>query len=108
VLLKRIASYRDPKLYAMSLVAEQLSKSSQPLVPERVFVAGSPSGNGNGHSSTDTAGLFGMLINLLVAEKAGFSLDKPEPILADAEQFAEHMTRKVLMSAEENSEVAHQ
>ena len=37
-----IASYRDPRLYAMSLLAEQLSHSSQPLVPERVFMAGLP------------------------------------------------------------------
>ncbi len=102
VLLKRIASYRDPKLYAMSLVAEQLSKSSQPLVPERVFVAGSASAGSN--SSTDTAGLFGMLINLLVAEKAGFSLDKPDPVLTDAEAFADRVTSKVLTPVE-NGEV---
>jgi uncharacterized membrane protein YqiK len=106
VLLKRIASYRDPKLYAISLVAERLSKSSQPLVPERVFVAGSSNANGNGQGSTDSAGLFGMLINLLVAEKAGFSLDKPDPTLADAEMFAERMTRKVLNSPE-NGEAVH-
>ena len=49
VLLRRIASYRDPKLYAMSLLAEQLSKSSQPLVPQRVFIAGGGNGAaGNG------------------------------------------------------------
>jgi uncharacterized membrane protein YqiK len=106
VLLKRIASYRDPKLYAISLVAERLSKSSQPLVPERVFVAGSPSANGNGHGSTDSAGLFGMLINLLVAEKAGFSLDKADPALADAEMFAERITRQVL-NPPENAEAVH-
>jgi uncharacterized membrane protein YqiK len=100
VLLKRIESYRDPKLYAISRVAEQLSKSSQPLVPERVFVAGSNGSGTIGNGSMDSAGLFGMLINLLVAEKSGFSLDKPDPVLADAEVFADRMTRKVLASAE--------
>ena len=40
VLLRKIQSFSDPRLYALSLVAEQLAHSSQPLVPERVFIAG--------------------------------------------------------------------
>ena len=45
VLLRKMASFGDPRLYALSVVAEQLTHSSQPLVPERVFVAG---GDGTG------------------------------------------------------------
>ena len=51
VLLRQIASYGDPRLYALSRVSENLSNSAQPLVPERMFVAGgSADGNGNGSS----------------------------------------------------------
>ena len=40
VLRQKIASYGDPRLYALSLVAQHLSQSQQPLVPERLFVTG--------------------------------------------------------------------
>ncbi len=72
VLLRKIGSFNDPRLYALSLVAEHLANSSQPLVPERLFMA---SGNGeNGHGAAPSQGLLGLLINLLVAEKSGFQL----------------------------------
>src|SRR5262249_34637851 len=70
VLMKKIASFGDPRLYALSRVSEQLSQSKQPLVPERVFVAAGNDGQ-NGHSGL-SQGLVGMLLNLLVAEKSGF------------------------------------
>src|SRR5207245_9292812 len=72
VLLRKIGSFGDPRLYALSLVAEQLSHSSQPLVPERVFVAGTNGENGSGHMAGQ--GLLGLLVSLLVAEKSGFQL----------------------------------
>ena len=73
VLLRKIGSFGDPRLYALSLVAEHLAHSTQPLVPERVFVAG---GNGdNGQAASAGQGLLGMLINLLVAEKSGSARD---------------------------------
>jgi uncharacterized membrane protein YqiK len=104
VLLRRIASFRDPKLYAISVLAEKLSKSTQPLVPQRVFVSGNGGGaaNGNGHGPIvePAAGLFGTLISLLVAEKSGFSLEKADPCLADAEAFAERITKKAMAAIE--------
>jgi hypothetical protein len=33
-------AYRDPRLFALNLLGEQLSKSAQPLVPERVLLFG--------------------------------------------------------------------
>jgi uncharacterized membrane protein YqiK len=94
VLLRRIASYRDPKLYAMSLLAEHLSHSTQPLVPERVFLAGGTDKNG---SEADPAtGLLG----LLVSEKSGFQTDGPSPQLAEVELFAEKMTQQVAAGGE--------
>lgn len=67
VLMRKVSSYGDPRLYALALITEQLAHSSQPLVPERVFVAG-----GNGESGGPT-GMLGLLLNLLVAEKSGFA-----------------------------------
>jgi hypothetical protein len=92
VLLRRIASYGDPRLYALSLVSKNLAHSKQPLVPERVFMAG----NGNGHDDNGSArdantagGLLGLLVSLLVAEKSGFQIGLDSPELADLRSFAE-------------------
>src|SRR5581483_535684 len=65
VLLRKIASFGDPRLYALSIVTEQLTHSEQPLVPERIFMAGA---NGDGAGSGSANGMLGMLLNLLVAE----------------------------------------
>src|SRR5262245_13757157 len=98
VLMRKISSYGDPRLYALALVAEHLSHSEQPLVPERVFLAGS---NGeNGHGSTAGSGMLGMLINLLVAEKSGFApaeSDTANPL----KEFAERMQKEALESMQQ-------
>jgi len=60
VLLKKVASFGDPRLYAMSLVSEILSKSQQPIVPRQVFMSGDQDG-----------GLVGTLLKLVTAEKIG-------------------------------------
>ncbi len=108
VMMRRIASFRDPKLYAISILAEQLSKSTQPLVPQRVFVAESAgavagNGNGNGHAAGQidpATGLFGTLIGLLVAEKSGFAMGQTDPALADMEAFADQVTKKAIATME--------
>jgi hypothetical protein len=93
VLLRRIASYGDPRLYALSLVSKNLSQSKQPLVPERVFMAGTNGHNGNGDGAVPDAnaagGLLGLLVSLLVAEKSGFQLGVDSPELADLRSFAD-------------------
>ena len=73
VLEQKIESYGDPRLYALSLLARHLSKSRQPLVPERLFVGGS---SGDGKPTTE--GMLGTLLNLLVAEKTGMPQDGVE------------------------------
>lgn len=65
VLRKKIESFGDSKLYALSVVAEALSNSKQPLVPNTMLGAGGDSTNQN---------MFGMLVSLLVAEKTGANL----------------------------------
>jgi uncharacterized membrane protein YqiK len=69
VLLRKIASFGDPRLYALSVVTEHLTQSKQPLVPERVFLAG---GAGEPGSNSGASGMLGLLLSLLVAEKSGF------------------------------------
>jgi hypothetical protein len=106
VLLRKISSFGDPRLYALGLVSENLSKSAQPLVPERMFIAGGGDGangvggNGNGHAGgTAGTGLLGMLISLMVAEKSGFALnDSPE--LASLKELTERMTRQAVEAME--------
>jgi uncharacterized membrane protein YqiK len=97
VLTKKITSFGDPRLYALSLVAEHLSKSTQPLVPERMFVT---SGASTGDNNAVSTGLFGTLIGLLVAEKSGFepsgNIESPE-----MEEFTNRMSRQVMDSMQE-------
>lgn len=71
VLAQKVASYGDPKIYALSLVARNLAQSQQPLVPERVFMSG---GGSNGDGSA-LHGLFSTLMSLLVAERTGFPIE---------------------------------
>jgi regulator of protease activity HflC (stomatin/prohibitin superfamily) len=92
VMLRRIASYGDPRLYALSQVSKNLAHSKQPLVPERVFMAGSNGHNGDAAAETNgTIGLLGMLVSLLVAEKSGFQLGADTPELSDIRAFAERI-----------------
>ncbi|HEV3162960.1 MAG TPA: SPFH domain-containing protein [Isosphaeraceae bacterium] len=100
VLLRKIQSFGDPRLYALTMAAQALAKSTQPLVPQRVFNA-SPSSNGSpGHGDPASQGLFGLLISLLVAEKSGFDLASPQGD-STLNEFADRMTREVTSSMEE-------
>jgi len=65
---RKIASFGDPRLYALAQVAQRLSESKQPLVPERLLVAGGADGKAGQN-------LVGTLLSLIVAEKSGLSLD---------------------------------
>jgi uncharacterized membrane protein YqiK len=94
VLLRKISSYGDPRLYALALVAEYLSHSAQPLVPERVFTAGANGEAGSGN------GMLGLLINLLVAEKSGFQAAGDAADLSAFKEFADRMTREAMTSIE--------
>lgn len=80
VLLKKVQSFGDSKLYAMSVIADALSKSEQPLVPETVL-------GGGGETN-----MFGVFMSMLVNEKVkGLSLEgtqktpaPPAPVSVDA------------------------
>jgi uncharacterized membrane protein YqiK len=108
VLLRKINSFSDPRLYALSVVAQNLAKCTQPLVPERVFIAGGAGGNGQGGENLLTAGggavagsgLMGLLLSLLVAEKSGFQVTEA-PAEADLRAFTEQVTRQAMDSIQQ-------
>lgn len=90
--LKKISSYGDPRLYALTLVADSLSASAQPLVPQRLFISGGGDGKGDQASGQ---GMLGLLVNLLVAEKSGLGgigIDEADPL----KRFADRMSEQVL------------
>lgn len=101
VLLKKISSFGDPRLYALSRVSEALSHSTQPLVPERLFVTGG--GNGDQHSNGTGTGLVGLLINLLVAEKTGFQAGSPAE-MAELQKQCDELTRTAQESLRSQSD----
>jgi uncharacterized membrane protein YqiK len=105
VLLRKIQAYSDPRLYAVSQVAAQLARSEQPLVPQRVFVAGGNGSAENGHADAASAGMLGLLINLLVAEKSGFQLSD-SPGTAALEEFADKMARQSMDPAGQAPELS--
>jgi uncharacterized membrane protein YqiK len=100
VLLRKIGSFGDPRLYALSIVAEQLAHSSQPLVPERVFLAGGGANGENGSAGTAGQGLLGLLISLLVAEKSGFQLAESSG-MSTLQEFTERMTKEAMESLQQ-------
>jgi uncharacterized membrane protein YqiK len=91
VLLRKIGSFGDPRLYALAVVAEHLAHATQPLVPERVFTAG-PGGDGKDGGAN---GMLGLLINLLVAEKSGFQPTENGEV-ASLKEFADRMAREAM------------
>ena len=93
VLQNKIKAFGDPRLYALSTVAQHLSHSAQPLVPQRLFVSNSGS---DGKQSAGN-GLLGLLIDLLVAEKSGWQpADGVDS--GDLKTLAENMTSEVIES----------
>ena len=75
VLQLKIDSYRDPRLYAVSIVADQLRQSQQPLVPSQLINFGS--GSEGGQSS-----MLGALLSLLTTEKLGIEVNPKKPPVA--------------------------
>ena len=74
---RKIEAYRDPRLFALNLLGEQISKSAQPLVPERVLLFGQSQENGGASPRTETGGLLPVLLGLLVSERSGLNVLAP-------------------------------
>ena len=102
VLMQKVASYGDPRLYALAMVAEHLSHSRQPLVPQHMFVAGgAPDGT---NPSASGQGMLGTLINLLVAEKTGFKFEGNGQSAA-MKQLAERLTQQAMDAMQNDGNV---
>ena len=117
VLMQKVSSYGDPRLFALSHVGSELARSTQPLVPERVFLSGSLDGNGhsalarsasegdsdgasNGQGTANaatlaTTGLVGMLLQTLLAERTSFA-NGNSPELASLKDLTSRLTRETL------------
>lgn len=103
VLLRKINSFSDPRLYALTVAAQNLARCSQPLVPERVFISGGggtggqpgDAQNGTGAGAFATNGVFGLLLNMLVAEKSGFNL-VDHPGAGDLHDFTDQIAKQAM------------
>ncbi|WP_240907049.1 SPFH domain-containing protein [Paludisphaera rhizosphaerae] len=102
VLLRKIESFTDPRLYALTTAAQTLANSAQPLVPERVFVA---PGGGDGQAAGGTSagsGVLGMLLSLMVAEKSGFDLTaSPRTDSATLHDFVDSVSSQAMRNIRE-------
>ena len=110
VLMQKVNSYGDPRLFALTHVGNALSKSTQPLVPERLFVSGGdlnsalPVGaaSSNGHDSPSrganpTTGVVGLLLQALLAERTSFA-DNNCPELAALREATSRAVREALVN----------
>ena len=62
---QKVEAFGDPRLFAMNLLGDQLSRSQQPLVPQQLFMAG-----GGEAGASPASSLLSQLLALLVADKA--------------------------------------
>ena len=60
---QKVEAFTDPRLYALSLVAQQLVHSEQPLVPERVVLFGGQGADGKGGGGE--TGIFQSILQVL-------------------------------------------
>ena len=81
VFLQKIKAYGDARLFALNHMSTEFSKSAQPLVPERVFIAG-----GGKEGEGNPLGLLSTLLSLLVSEKSGIEIAAGNPELAELEK----------------------
>src|ERR1043166_2443908 len=88
VTLQKVSAFRDPRLYALNVFADQFSKSVQPLVPSRLFIsnAGVASGEGQGAGGS----VLETLLSLI--EKAGIKVQENTTSSKPLEDFVRQFT----------------
>jgi hypothetical protein len=86
VTLQKVGAYRDPRLYALNVFADQFSKSVQPLVPSRLFI--NNGGGGSGESQGVGGGsVLETLLSLILSEKAGINTREDTASSKPLEEF---------------------
>ena len=89
VFLKKIRAYGDPRLFALNLLTEQMARSQQPLVPERVLVMG---GEGQDGASAGVS-LFGTPAGAAAGREGRHRRRRRRTsVTADVEQFVDALT----------------
>ena len=90
VTYQKVGAFRDPRLYALNVFADQFSKSVQPLVPTRLFINNAASKPGEvqagGGSVLET------LLSLILSEKAGINLQENTASSKPLEDFIRQFT----------------
>ena len=105
VFLQKIRAYGDPRLFALSLVADQFAKSAQPIVPERLLVMGTGGKDGE-KVDLSSSNVFGQLLTLLLAEKAGLSMGEKTPRFQELEKFTQELTKKFSQTVGERRDIS--
>src|SRR6266480_3450837 len=90
VTLQKVSAFRDPRLYALNVFADQFSRSVQPLVPSRLFIsnAGATAGEGQGGSGS----VLETLLSLILSEKAGINIQENTASSKPLEDFLRQFT----------------
>jgi uncharacterized membrane protein YqiK len=94
VFLQKIRAYGDPRLFALSLVADHFARSAQPLVPERLFLMGGAK-DGDQKADFTSVSTLGQLLTLLLAEKAGIGVTEKSQDLEELEKFTAQLTKQM-------------
>src|SRR5438477_2422278 len=90
VTMQKVGAYRDPRLYALNVFADQFSKSVQPLVPSRLFI--SNAGGGKDGEGQGTGSVLETLLSLILSEKAGINIQENTGSSKPLEEFIRRFT----------------
>ena len=91
VTLQKVGAYRDPRLYALNVFADQFSKSIQPLVPSRLFISNSH-GAGKPGEVQGAGSVLETLLSLILSEKAGINVSENPASSKPLEDFIRRFT----------------
>src|SRR6267154_2574093 len=90
VTLQKVGAYRDPRLYALNVFAEQFSHSVQPLVPNRLFI--NNAGGKDGEGQPGGGNVLETLLSLILSEKAGINISGDASTSRPLEDFIRKFT----------------
>lgn len=90
VTLQKVGAYRDPRLYALNVFAEQFSHSVQPLVPNRLFI--NNAGGKDGEAQPGGGNVLETLLSLILSEKAGVNISENVSASKPLEDFIQKFT----------------
>src|SRR5256714_13405683 len=89
VTYQKVGAYRDPRLYALNVFADQFSKSVQPLVPSRLFISNA---SGKDGEPRGTGSVLETLLSLILSEQAGINVQENPASSKPLEEFIRQFT----------------